>query len=238
MPSSDPQPLLVFDLDGTLVDTARDLMGTLNELMRREGLATLPLSDVGTFVGAGAMAMIERGLRANGVEPEAAQTKRLFADFLDHYGANIARESRPYPGVLAALDRFEAAGWGFAVCTNKVEVLSRRLMDELGLAPRFRAICGGDTFPTRKPDPRHLIATIEQAGGTPARTVMVGDSRSDIDAAKGAGVPVVAVTFGYTDVPVRELGPDLVIDHFDDLWDAVARLGRTGPVPAPAGIGA
>jgi phosphoglycolate phosphatase len=228
-------PLLVFDLDGTLVDTAADLMATLNALLVREGHRPLPFSAVGSLVGQGARVMLERGLRANGVEVEEAVLARLFDDFLEHYGANIAAESRPFPGVLDAMDRFAAAGWRMAVCTNKMESLSRRLIGELGLTDRFHAICGGDTFTVRKPDPAHLIGTIAMAGGDPRRSVMIGDSRADILAARNAGVPVVAVTFGYSDVPVADFAPDRIIDDFAALWEAVHGVVGTG---APISVAA
>ena len=133
--------------------------------------------------------------------------------------------------MVEALDRFGAAGWEFAVCTNKVEHPSIRLLTELGVARRFRAICGQDTFRVdgkaiAKPDPRHILLTIEKAGGRPERAVMVGDSKFDIAAAQAASVPVVAVDFGYTDEPAATFSPDRVISHFDQLWDAVAGLGR------------
>lgn len=219
-------PLLVLDLDGTLVDTAADLIATLNLILAGEGLGAMSRDDAGSLLGAGARAMIERGYRLAGETLDTATLDRLFAAYIPLYESRIAAESRPFPGAVAALDRFAAAGWRLAVCTNKLESLSRRLLDELDLAPRFAAICGGDTFPVRKPDAGHLLGTIARAGGDPARTVMVGDSAADVNAARNAGIPVVAVTFGYTDTPVSELGPDAVIDHFDRLWDAVAGLPR------------
>jgi phosphoglycolate phosphatase len=167
----------------------------------------------------------DEGTRLADAPLDAATLDRLFAAYIPIYESRIAEVSRPYPGAVAALDRFAAAGWRLAVCTNKLEGLSRRLLDELGLTERFAAICGGDTFPVRKPDAGHLIGTIARAGGDPARTVMVGDSVTDVNAAKNARVPVVGVTFGYTDAPVATFGPDAVIDHFDELWDAVAGLG-------------
>jgi phosphoglycolate phosphatase len=217
-------PILVFDLDGTLVDTAHDLIGALNGALVSEGLPPVPEGLVGHLVGHGARVMIERGLAHHGVSAGSAMIDRLIQAFLAHYADNVAVASRPYPGALVALDRFAAAGWTFAVCTNKHEALSRRLLGELGLLGRFRALTGGDTFAFKKPDPRHLLATIAAAGADADDAVMVGDSRSDIDAAKAAGVPVVGVTFGYTDTPVTKLGPDVVIDHFDELWDAVAAI--------------
>ena len=223
-------PLLVLDLDGTLVDTADDLIATLNIVLAGEGLRSMSRADAGSLLGAGARAMIERGFRLAGEPLDGATLDRLFATYLPIYESRIAERSRPFPGAVPALDRFAAAGWKLAVCTNKLEGLSRRLLDELGLASRFAAICGGDTFPVRKPDAGHLLGTIARAGGDPARTVMVGDSATDVNAARNARVPVVGVTFGYTDAPVASFGPDAVIDHFDQLWDAVATIaaGRQG----------
>ncbi len=218
------RPLLVFDLDGTLAETAGDLIGTLNYILAREGIAPLPLADARFMLGAGARALIERGFAAQKAELAPAKLQQLFGDFLAHYEAHIADESHLFPGVIAALDRFEAAGWDFAVCTNKVEGPARKLLEALGVANRFRAIVGQDTFQIAKPDPRILEKTVALAGGDGARTIMVGDSRTDIDTARRLGVPVVAVDFGYTDVHVNELGPDRVISHFDDLWDAVQQL--------------
>lgn len=216
--------LLVFDLDGTMVDTATDLISALNATLAEKGLSAIPTSEVGYLVGSGGRVMIERGLKYHGHTVEAAELDHLQARFVHHYSSMMPGESAPFPGLLDALDRFDAAGWRFAVCTNKLEGLSRQLLGGLGLDARLDAICGGDTFLFRKPDARHLLGTIDAAGGDRSRAIMVGDSRADIDAAKNAGIPVVAVSFGYTDTPVSDLGPDRVIDHFDALWDAVADL--------------
>ena len=153
------------------------------------------------------------------------------AVFLEHYGANMPGRSKVFPGVLAALDRFADAGYLQAVCTNKYERLSTALIGSLALTQRFAAICGSDTFAFRKPDPRHLLETIRVSGGDPARAIMVGDSRTDIDTAKAAGIPVVAVDFGYTDRHVSEFAPSRVISHFDELSldmveDLLAALAR------------
>lgn len=219
-------PIAVFDLDGTLAETAGDLIGTLNVLLTREGLAELPLSQARELIGAGAKALIKRGFEAEGREIGPAEHERLFDDFIAHYGEHLADSSHLFDGVVEALDRLEESGFRLAVCTNKYEGQSVKLLGLLGIADRFAAICGRDTFPQSKPDPRHLTGTIERAGGDPARAVMVGDSRTDIDTAKAAGIPVVAVTFGYTDTPVSELGPDRVIEHFSELHDAVTALVR------------
>jgi phosphoglycolate phosphatase len=154
----------------------------------------------------------------------AAQLDALYAGFVTHYAEHIADSSRPYPGVEAALDVLAARGCRFAVCTNKLAWLSVRLLDRLGLSQRFVAICGQDTFGVQKPDPEVLRRTIAAAGGGLADAVMVGDSVTDIRTARAAGVPVVAVDFGYTDVPVTELDPDRVISHFDALPEAIDSL--------------
>jgi phosphoglycolate phosphatase len=221
---SDAPPLLIFDLDGTLAETAGDLIGTLNFVLGREGVAPLPLSEARFMLGAGAKALLERGFAAQKVSVAPAKLQQLYGDFLAHYEARIADESHLFPGVTEALDRFEAAGWAFAVCTNKVQGPARRLLAALGVADRFKAIVGQDTFAIPKPDPRILQATIDMAGGAAARSIMVGDSRTDIDTARALGIPVIAVDFGYTDVPVQDLDPDRVISHFDALWDAVAEV--------------
>jgi len=225
-------PLLVFDLDGTLAETAGDLTNTLNVILEREGLAPVTLDDARKMVGAGARALIQRGFAAEGRSVDGARLDKLFSDFLAHYEAHIADVSHLYDGVTPALDRFEAAGYGFAVCTNKVEVPSKKLLKALGIDRRFRAICGQDTFRDNgvniaKPDPRMLNMTIEMSGGHPSRAIMVGDSRTDIDTAKAAGIPVIAVDFGYTDQHVSAFAPDIVISHFDQLWDAVHTIEKT-----------
>ncbi|VFU07063.1 Phosphoglycolate phosphatase (fragment) [Methylocella tundrae] len=173
--SLSPRPLLVFDLDGTLADTAVDLVSTLNALLTREGLAAIPFQDARSMVGAGAKALLQRGLKANGVEVDEIKLDQLFSDYLLHYEEHIADDSVLYPGVTAALDRFEEAGWSFAVCTNKIEGPSVLLLTALGVAERFKAICGKDTFAVSKPDGGALLHTIAKAGGDPRRAIMVGD---------------------------------------------------------------
>lgn len=229
MPSQTP-PIAVFDLDGTLADTAGDLVATLNVILEREDVPPLPAEKAGDLIGAGARALIGRGFEAAGKELLPDRLETLFIRFMAHYGENICVRTKLYPGALAALDRLEEAGYLLAVCTNKVEEHSVKLLAALGIGHRFAANCGRDTFPFFKPDPRHLTLTIRQAGGSPARAVMIGDSRSDIVAAQNAGIPVIAVPFGYTDVPVRSLGPDRVIGHFDELFDAVAGIMKPAPV--------
>lgn len=216
------QPIIVFDLDGTLVDTAPDLLDSLNHSLSAGGMPHTDATGFRSFVGHGGRAMIERAFAARQKPLPVAEHDRLHSLFLDHYGENIPGRSLPYPGVIDALDRLAAAGFLVAVCTNKTEGFSRRLLDALDLSQRFAAICGQDTFAFRKPDPRHLFETIAMAGGDPDRAVMVGDSQTDIDTAKAAGIPVVAVDFGYTDRHVREFDPSKIISHFDELTVGLA----------------
>jgi len=222
-------PTIAFDLDGTLVDTAPDLVRTLNIILERHHMAPVAYGAAAQMVGGGARAMLDAAFVGAGKAPTDEQLDGLLDEFITYYTANIAAHSRPFDGVEAALDRFAAAGWTLAVCTNKLEGLSRQLLDALDMSRRFAAIVGPDTFGYRKPDPRHLTETIRVAGGVPDRAVMVGDSEFDIGVAKAAGIPVVAVNFGYTPVPVEELDPDRIIGHYDALWDAVASLDIAAP---------
>jgi phosphoglycolate phosphatase len=215
---------VVFDLDGTLVDTAPDLIKALNFVLDREGLPPVPLHSARNMIGAGARRLIERGLEAEGRVATPADITRLTGDFIDYYAAHIADGSRPFEGLEDALDDLAGRGYQFAVCTNKLEWLSKRLLDQLGLSARFAAICGADTFGVSKPDPAILQQTVARAGGQLASTVMVGDAGPDVGVARRAGVPVVCVEFGYTDVPVAELKPDLLIGHMRDLPAAVETL--------------
>jgi phosphoglycolate phosphatase len=219
-------PTIVYDLDGTLADTAEDLVATLNYLLGREGLAPVPVESARSLVGAGARALIQRGFSASGraLDPQALEA--VFADYLEHYAAHIADRTRLYPGVDKALAAFARAGWRQAVCTNKIESLARLLIAKLGIAGRFAFVCGQDTFGVGKPDPRPLLETIAAAGGARERAIMVGDSGADVRTARAAGLPVIAVDFGYSDAPVAELKPDRVISHFDQLEEACDALLR------------
>jgi phosphoglycolate phosphatase len=215
---------VVFDLDGTLVDTAPDLINALNFVLEREGLAPVPLHSARNMIGAGARKLIERGLELEGRSMGADQVTRLTGDFIDYYAAHIADESRPFEGLENALDDLSARGCRFAVCTNKLEWLSKLLLDRLGLSPRFSAICGADTFGVSKPDPAILRQTIARAGGQLSTAIMVGDAGPDVGVARRAGIPVVGVEFGYTEVPIAELKPDRLIKHMRELPAAVESL--------------
>jgi phosphoglycolate phosphatase len=222
-------PTIVYDLDGTLADTAGDLMAALNAVLGSQGLAPLPVENARSMLGAGARALIQRGFAASGRTLDPQKLEVLFGDFLAHYNAHIADFTQLYPGVESALTAFARMGWLQAVCTNKVEGSAKLLLKRLGIAERFAFICGQDTFGVSKPDPTPLLKTIAACGGASARAIMVGDSAADINTARAAGVPVIAVDFGYTDAPVAEFGPDRVISHFDELEEACgALLGAYG----------
>src|ERR1043165_763949 len=218
------QPTIVFDLDGTLIDTAPDLIGTLNLILARHGVPAVSFDAARARTGPGVKPLLQRALASKGLRFAPDEIDRLFEEYLKLYAAHIADRSRPFPGLEAALDRLAADGCILAVCTNKLEWLSVLLLDKLALSPRFAAICGQDTFAMRKPDPEMLRLTIARAGGDAAHAVMVGDSMTDVATAQAARIPVVAVDFGYTDIPPAQLGADRLISHFDALTDAIKGL--------------
>ncbi len=215
-------PLLIFDLDGTLVDTAPDILATLKRTLAAFGFEPHEAGVSTAMIGRGSRAMIEQALSAQGLNARDELVSDMHAAFLDDYAAHICVESRVYPGVGDCLDRFAAAGWQFAVCTNKLEGLSRSLLAALNMEDRFVAICGADSVGACKPHPGHIIDTALKSGSELARTIMVGDSASDVGAARAAKVPVIGVTFGYTPTPMQMLEPDLLLDRFDALTPADA----------------
>ena len=212
---------IVFDLDGTLIDTAPDLISTLNITLTREGMPAVDYEAARKMIGGGARGMIERALAVEGRERPKSEIDRLFDAFIDHYAAHIADQSRPFPELEMALDGLAAAGYRLAVCTNKLEWLSVRLLEKLNLTRHFAAICGQDTFGMQKPDPEVLRHTIRKAGGEPGRAIMVGDSGTDVRTARNAALPVIAVTFGYSEVPIESLQPDRLISSYGELRAAI-----------------
>jgi phosphoglycolate phosphatase len=215
---------VVFDLDGTLVETAPDLIAATNHVLAHAGLAPVPPELLRPTISFGALSMIAKGFAHHGLAPGRSETDAHFERFIAYYTANIAATSHAYPGLETALTTLHKRGARLAVCTNKLAGMSRQLLGDLRLLDRFKALAGRDTFPVCKPHPDHLLGAVRMAGGDPARAIMVGDSTTDIDTAKAAGVPVVAVTFGYTDIPVHEQSPDAVIDHYDELVPAIERI--------------
>lgn len=217
-------PIVVFDLDGTLAETAPNIMATLNVILQQEGLAALPVERARELVGAGARALIERGFKVSGRPLDAQRLEELFEEFLLIYAEDVASASHLYDGALDAMDALAEAGYALAVCTNKPILHTRLILEHFGIGGRFAAVAGRDSFPFHKPDPRHLTMTIETAKGDKGRAVMIGDSRTDIATARAAGIPCICVPFGYTDVPIETLEPDLVIQHFAALPEAVSRI--------------
>ncbi len=223
--------VIVFDLDGTLIDTAPDLIGSLNVVLAEEGLPPVPLAAARSLVGRGAKAMIERGFEAAGAHLDPARVPGLFDRYIDIYLARIAQESVMFDDLETTLDVLAAEGAKLAVCTNKRTDLSLALLTALGLTDRFAAIVGADMAPAAKPDPRHLTLAIDMAGVRVGRALMVGDSISDVGAARAAGVPIVLVSFGYTDTPAHALDHDALIDHFAELPAVARRLLATAHRP-------
>ena len=215
-----------FELDGTLVETAPDLVATLNATLATEGLPPVPYEQARNLVGHGAKHMIEQGYAATGLALSPDLSPVLFERFIATYLAHLADTSHPYPGCLQALDALAGAGAVLVVATNKRTDLAVALLEALNMADRFAAVIGADMAPAPKPDGRHILFAVEEADGDPDMAIMVGDSISDINGAKNAGVPVIGVTFGYTDIPVAALGADAVIDHYGELADAIGRLAK------------
>ncbi len=220
-----PQNLtLVFDLDGTLVDTAPDLLACLNVVLEAAGRARPTAPHLRDLVGRGARALIEEALRLTGPAGDEALIEQLLDQFLIIYERDIDKHSNPFEGVLPLLKHASAAGVKLGVCTNKREALSNELLRRLDLAKYFPVVLGADSLAMRKPDPAHLTQVIAQLGGNENRSVMVGDSITDIKTAKAAGIPVIAVSFGYSTEDIRSLGADTVIDHYDEFLPALAGL--------------
>ncbi len=217
---------VVFDLDGTLIDSAPDLRTAVNRMLAEKGRRALGLGAVTAMVGDGVHKLVERALTATGdgapAGGELARATRRFIEFYEGHGAVL---TRAYAGAVEALKCLRGEGYALGICTNKPQGPTREILDALGLGGYFSAVLGGDTLDgVRKPDPRHLLAAVERLGATPDRAVMVGDTENDVAAARGAGIPVIVVAFGYARVPVAELGADAVIGHFDELPEAIRRL--------------
>lgn len=215
---------IVFDLDGTLIDTAPDLAEATNHVLSTLGLDRINEMEIRPFVGHGALAMIDGAVKAHGRTLSERELHDLFEVFLVHYTAHVADRSVPYPHIVSVLDGLKAEGATLAVCTNKMEAQARAVLDALELSSYFSALTGRDSLGTYKPDPRHLTGTIALAGGQPGKSIMIGDSETDIKTAKAAQVPVVAVSFGYSVDPVLSFGPDAIIDDYRHLRDALGKL--------------
>jgi phosphoglycolate phosphatase len=214
---------LIFDLDGTLVDTAPDLYAATNHVLGLIDRKPISMAELRAFVGHGAMNLIERGVAATGDAVDQATLLELHKQFLDFYGDNVADHSVVFDGLLAVLDKAQASGLKMGVCTNKVEHLSLKLLTELNMMQKFGSLVGGDTLPVMKPDPTPLIEAATRLGVNPKNILMVGDSETDIRTAQNAGVPVLAVTFGYTSQHVSAFNPTHMIDHYDEAWPIIEK---------------
>ena len=214
---------VVFDLDGTLVDTAPDLMAATNHVLSLLRRRPITMAEVRSFVGRGARILIERGVAATGDAIDEASLSYYHAEFLRHYEGHTADRSEIFPGVVALLTRLADSGIKAGVCTNKPEGLSRQLLDALDLSRLVGAIIGPDTIGIGKPDAAPYLETVKRLGVPAKNSILVGDSETDILTARAANVPVIAVTFGYTPKPVAEYGPDHLISHFDEVWDILKK---------------
>ena len=217
--------LLVFDLDGTLVDSAPDLRAALNQMLRERGRPALSLPQVTHMVGDGAPAMVARALAASGADP--AEAARALPRFLELYEANAVRLTRPYPKVPETLATLRRQGYRTAICTNKSQRATIAVVEGLGLAELFDGIAGGDRFPVKKPDPGHLLGLIAALCGRAEACAMIGDNENDAAAARAAGVPLVLMRYGYARVDPESLAADALLDHFAELPQALARLELT-----------
>lgn len=231
---------IVFDLDGTLVESAPDLIGAVNAILIREGIKPIAYDDGRPFISRGARWLLQHGLEIAGEREPAARTTALFDWFISYYGDHIAIETQPFPGVIEALKTLRAAGAKLVVCTNKPTDLSRSLLTKLDMAKFFDSVVGIDAVSAAKPNAAHLIEAVENVGGNLARAVMVGDSDTDAGAARAAGTPLILVDFGYTEIPAAELAPDILLHHFDDLVNAcvavlnVPHIGNSPKAALPA----
>jgi phosphoglycolate phosphatase len=214
---------VVFDLDGTLVDTAPDLARATNYVLATRGRSPVSAAELRGMVGLGARQLIRRGFAATGAPVAEEDIEELFAAFLAYYAENIAIDSRPFPGSTQVLELCRDSGMRLGICTNKPEALSRALIENLGLARYFGAIVGMDTIKVAKPDPRIYGETLRRLEVNGGRTVMIGDSETDVLTARAAGVPVIGVSFGYTQKPVAEFQPDYVADSYEELWPLIER---------------
>ncbi|MBA3963166.1 MAG: phosphoglycolate phosphatase [Chthoniobacterales bacterium] len=216
-----PFDVVVFDLDGTLADTAPDLTDALNWMLVRLGRRALPLEKVLTMIGRGVRVLVEQGLAATGpLTPGLVETAVPL--FFEHYELHLADRSLPYEGVEMSLDQLLTRGVRLAICTNKPERFARKLVDAFGWSKRFASIVGGDTLPFRKPDARPLLEAIKRCGG--GKALFVGDSIVDIETARAASLPCLAVTFGFRDRPAAALGATQLIDRFDQLVPTLEKM--------------
>jgi len=215
----------IFDLDGTLADTAEDLLNAANAALAPHRLPQLSLDQDRSFAGRGGRSMIRRSLEKAGLDPDApaqvTMTNRLYPELLEAYSDGLAVHTYLFEGVESCLDMLEHQGWALGVCTNKPEAMALRVLEALGVLDRFGAVLGADTLPIRKPDPVHLQETARRCGADPVRSVLVGDTLTDLQTAQAAQVPCVLTTFGFAAQPLVDLEADAVVSHFSQVPDVL-----------------
>lgn len=226
----DGRGTVIFDLDGTLVDSAPDLSDALDTLLVERGLAPVGPDDVRGLIGHGVADLVRKGLAARGVRLADEDQSQAVQRFLQHYTKHLSRRSRPYPGVVEGLRDLRQAGWRMVVCTNKLEASARGLLADLDLLSGFALVAGPDTFGVAKPDPAHLLRCLP-GGWRDGGVVMVGDSVVDVRAAQAARLPVVAVRWGYGGAALEDSAPDVFADSFDDVLAAIPALAAPGGTP-------
>jgi phosphoglycolate phosphatase len=218
-----PGFLLIFDLDGTLVDSVPDLTASLNEVLRENGYAPLSVAEVKPMIGDGVPMLVARGFAARGAGPDEAAA--AMPRYTAIYEANATKTSRPFPGVVETLADLRLKGYRTAVCSNKPQRACEIMLSELGIAGLFDGVAGGDRFAVRKPHPGHLLGLIEALGADPARAAMIGDSENDAASALAAGLPLFLMGYGYARGDIRALGANRVLDRFGDLPGVLTELG-------------
>ncbi len=221
-----PRGTIIFDLDGTLVDSAPDLADALDWLLAEMGYEPLGLNKVRQLIGHGMAELVRKGLEARGAQLEAQVLARAVERFLEYYTANLSRKSKAYPGTAEVLNALQKAGWRLVVCTNKLEANARLLLRDLGLLTAFELVAGPDTFGAAKPDPAHLLGCLPLGNPASRPAIMIGDSEVDVAAAKAAGLPVIAVTWGYCQKDLCELAPDVVAHNMQEVPALINRLIR------------
>lgn len=233
MPDAEAHPFeaLVFDLDGTLIDSAPDVCASVNRVLTANGRRALTLDEAKDMVGWGGRVLVEKAFALTGAPGTAEEIDATLHGFLATYAAHPVEHTTVFPGAREALDRCQAAGIAMGLCTNKPEVTTGPVLEVLGLEKYFAAVACGDAVPHKKPDGRHVLYLIDDLGARVETTAMIGDSENDITAAIDAGVRSVAVSFGYAHAPVEELGADALIDHFDELPQALRRIAAAPVSP-------
>ncbi len=215
---------VIYDLDGTLIDSAQDMRVAVSNVLADHGLPPVSDEDVRIFMGQGSKITMGKAFAKHGRSLDDAALSAVTREFVRYYEADPVSHTTAFDGVAEVVARFARLGLKQGVCTNKFEKPSRMILEHLKLMPPISDVAGADTFPVRKPDPKHILLLVERMGGDPGRAVMIGDSIHDVQAAHAAGLPAVLVSWGYTARPASELGAEAVIERFDALPDTLSQL--------------